>query len=501
MRRPALALALVVAVLAITVGVAERVGSSAITPGGSSVTAAVAPVVGARLVCPDVASRKVGQIDRTTRLGVGTPATTPPGAPASGSIVVTRLAELGSATARPLLTLKARGAGATALGGPAGGDLVVDATGALAPGLSADVLDRRDGGPYRGLDGVACAAPSGEAWALGASTTVGQHTELRLTNTDDLPALVDIKLFGTKGPVNAKAGIGVGIGPRTTRTIHLETLAPDERLLLIQVQVRSGRVATSVRVQAQQAATPQGVDWLPLAAAPSTHTVVPGIGGGAGPRRLVLANPGNIDATASISVELGSGEFVPRGLSAVTVPAGALLAIDITKPLARAAGAVAVTADQPLVSAVSMSTGPRVNGYAEFAWTASAPKLTNPATVVVNFVHGRVSRLLLTAPETSGAVRITTLTGIGPSPTKSATVRIPAGRTIEVALTSFARFPDNLVGLTVAPVSGSGPVYAARVTAENGTRSGLLTVLPLVAAPEVRLVRPAVADLHAGLPN
>jgi hypothetical protein len=215
----------------------------------------------------------------------------------------------------------------------------------------------------------------------------------------------------------------------------------------------------------------------------------------------VLANPGNIDASANIQVVTTAGEFVPRGLSAVTVRAGSLLSIDITKPLAGAAGAIAVSADRPLVAAASMATGPRVNGYAELAWSAGVPKLTEPATLAVNFVVRQFSRLLLTAPQSTGLVRITTLTGIGPSPSRSTTVRVPAGRTVQVDLASYARVRDTLVGLTVTPMSGSGPVYAARVTAENGTRSPLMTVLPLVAAPEVRLVRPAVADLHAGLPK
>ncbi|MDX6285661.1 MAG: hypothetical protein QOG53_1146 [Frankiales bacterium] len=500
MRRPVFALGLVVAILTITVVVAEAVGSSAVVPGGRSRATTAAPVVGVRLVCPDVVSRQVGQIVRTTRVGVGQPASAGEGSASGGSVVVTRLKELGSAKARPVATLTRPGSSVKIAVTGDLGDLVVDGTGPLAPGLAADIFGLRDAGPYRGIDGVACTSPAGEAWALGASTTVGEHSELRLTNADDQPALVDVTLFGAKGRINAAAGRGVGVPARATRTIRLETLAPEERLLLIRVQVRSGRVATSVRVQSQKAATPQGQDWLPLAAAPSKRTVVPGIAGGAGPRRLVVANPGEIDTTASIQLVSSRATFVPRGLSAVTVRAGSVVSIDVTKALGAGAAAAVVTAERPLVAAASISTGPQVNGYAELAWTAGVPRLTDPASALINVTKlNRSSALILSAPQSAATVRLTTLLGLAPGVPISATLTIPAGRTLSVDLNKYAGSVD--VGISVVPLGGSGPVYAARLILQRGRRSPLITVLPLRSAPVVRVVHPAFADLRAGLPR
>ena len=153
----------------------------------------------------------------------------------------------------------------------------MDATGGFAPGLTADEFGRRDGGPSRGLDSVACAAPRDEAWLLGASTVVGAHAELRLTDTDDVSAIVDISLFGTNGRVVAPNAGGLSVGAHKTRVIRLETLAPGQKLLLVHVQARSGRVAVALRQQVQAAATPQGQDWIPLAGAPATTSVVPGL--------------------------------------------------------------------------------------------------------------------------------------------------------------------------------------------------------------------------------
>jgi hypothetical protein len=366
--------------------------------------------------------------------------------------------------------------------------------------LAADLLDRRDGGVYRGISGVSCVAPAGDAWLLGASTVVGAHSELRLTNTDDVPALIDVNLFGTKGPVTAPGSLGIAVAARSTKVVALERLAPEERLLLAHVQSRSGRVASALRVQVQTAATPQGVDWVPQAAAPSRVSVVPGVISGSGPRRLVLANPGDNDASAEVHVVLGTREFVPRGLSAVSVPAGQVVAVDLATALNSKAGGVYVKSDRPVVAGVSMSTGPRVNGFAELAWTAAAPGLTDPATVVVNYVRGRSTLLLFTAPETPADLRVTTLPGVGPSSPRSIDVHVPAGRTVQVNLDRYAK-ANVVVGVSVTVTAGSGAVYGAREEIEQGSRSPLYTVLPLHSAPQVRLVLPAVADLHAGLPG
>jgi hypothetical protein len=187
-------------------------------------------------------------------------------------------------------------------------------------------------------------------------------------------------------------------------------------------------------------------------------------------------------------------------LSAVTVPAGSVISLDLAKALAGRVATVAVTADRPIVAGASMGTGPRVNGFAELAWTAAVPALTDPATVIVNYVRPRSTVLLLTAPKEAADVQIATLAGVGPSPPRSATVHVPAGRTVQVDVARFSR-NNVVVGVTVTVLSGSGPVYGAREEIEQGLRSPLYTVLPLRSAPQVRLVRPAVADLNAGLPR
>ncbi len=492
--KPAVALAAVITAVVPAVGVADVLHSSATAPGLQR-SPASAPLVGARLVCPDVVERSVGRISRIARLGVAAP-----GAPTQpklgGRVVVRTLASTG--TPPPQLT--APGTAHISRGPAYQSDVVIDGTAGLAPGLSGDELGRRDGGPYRGIDAVACTAPVDSAWLIGASTVVGAHAELRLTNTDDAVALVDLTVFSPGGVVNTRGGTGLAVAPHSTRIIGLETLAPAQALLMLHVKASSGRLAVALRQQFQAAATPQGQDWVPLAAAPATTAVVPGLFAGRGPRRLLLGNPGDTDATASIRLVRPDSAFVPRGLAAVTVPAGGTASVDLTTALGGRPGAVVVTGDHPLVAGALMSTGPRVNGFADVAFSAATPPLRGPAAAVVDYTPTPSTQLVLSAPQTAGAVQVTTLAGVGLPAAASVTVRIPAGRTVVYDVLALAH-GRPVVPVSVTPVPGSGDVYAARSVVEVAARSPLIAVVPLVSAPQQAVVPAVMLDPRVGLPR
>ena len=421
--------------------------------------------------------RTVGHVTRITRLGIaaiGPTGAVPRAAARTGTVTASTVRPKGPTA--PLLALPGR---ARVVGAPAyQGDVVIDATGKLAPGLAADELG--------GL--------------IGASSAVGAHPELRLTNTDDVAALVDIVMFGPSGVVTARNATGLAVAAHSTRVIPLETLAPAQELLLVNVRARSGRVAVALRQQMQSASTPRGMDWLPLAQPPARTTIVPGLTAGLGPRRIMLGNPGDIDATASIRLIRTDSSFVPRGVATVTVPAGSVVSVDITNALGTKAGAALISADHPVVSGALMSTGPRVSGYAERAYSASTPSLSGSTPVVVNYARGRTSALLLTAPTRAADVQVTTLGGVGPGAGYHVNVHIPAGRTVSYDLTAIAH-GELLVAVNVAPLSGSAPVYAARDEVEFGAHGPMFTVLPIVTAPQVTVIPPAALDLRAGVPQ
>jgi hypothetical protein len=489
--RPALALVVAVAALGGAVGVADGIGTPAtqrpVARGG-----AVAPVVGARVVCPDAVDRTVGHISRRTRIGVAVPRSAATAvAGGGGSVTATKVGA--NNPAHHVLSTTDHVAVIAAQ--PYLSDVVLAGTGMLAPGLAADELGRRDGGTYRGLDSVACTAPRDSAWLIGADTNVGAHAELRLTNTDDTAALVDIGLFNRSGVVNARNAVGVTVNPNSTRVIPLETLAPGSSLLMLHLVTTTGRVAVALRQQLQSASTPLGNDWVALAQAPSRYAVVPGLPPGGGPRTVLLGNPGDIDATATVRLIRGDSSFVPRGLSAITVPAGSTLAVDVTKALAAKTASVLVTSDHPIVAGASISTGPRVSGFAEQAFSASTPALTGPTGVLVNYVPTFGAHVVLTAPSGAATVLVKRL-----GTTQTATVRVPAGRSVVYDLAGIAR-GQTLVAVTLTPTPGSGPVYAAREEFERAAHGPMYTVLPLQTAPQFAVVPATGLDPRAGLPR
>src|SRR5437763_1684614 len=102
---------------------------------------------------------------------------------------------------------------------------------------AAEALDTSAKAPRSSAQPVT--APRDCAWLIGASSAFGAHPELRLTNTDGVAALVEIVMFGPSGVVTARNATGLAVAAHSTRVIPLETLAPAQELLLVNVRARS----------------------------------------------------------------------------------------------------------------------------------------------------------------------------------------------------------------------------------------------------------------------
>jgi hypothetical protein len=89
----------------------------------------------------------------------------------------------------------------------------------------------------------------------------------------------------------------------------------------------------------------------------------------------------------------------------------------------------------------------------------------------------------------------------GAKPSGPKTVRIAAGRTATLKLSTF--FPPGAnaqLAVEVRPAQGSGPVYAARYLREHGAH-GPLTTLLVLEGPAQLVSRPVVSsDPQVGAP-
>jgi hypothetical protein len=497
MNRPPLGLIAVVAVLALGTGLGSAVQGSA--PKAGDARASV-EVVGATVVCPDLRQTKDLL---ATRVSVGS-GPLPPGRTSTGGTVEARkISTPGSSIPVPV---RSSGQVAVGLGTTTNKDgLVVAATGDLSAGLEVEQITRGEDGLDRGLAGLRCTPPSADIWFAGGSTMLGNESVLVLANVDDTPATLDIDIYSSKGPVDARGGQGLVIPPHFRDVVRLDTLAPDRDLLGIHVKSTRGRVAAGLRHGLKTVTSPGGIDWVPQTAAPARQVVVPGFAQGPGLRLLLITNPGQDDATVKVTVTTRDAQFVPVGDDAITVPAGTTLPVRLDAPALESALAATVTSDgAPVFAGGLVKDGQAGSPIGEFSYTGGAQPLSGPALLTdVVIDRPTESTLLLTAPETDATVVVTPIQVLGQTGALPAakTVKIEGGRTAGLKLSTF--FPpgtDAKLAVEVRPVSGSGPVYAARYLRERGAH-GPLTTLLVLAGPAQLVSRPAVfVDPQAATP-
>ncbi|MEO3886290.1 DUF5719 family protein [Nonomuraea sp. B5E05] len=333
--------------------------------------------------------------------------------------------------------------------------------------IEAGYLTRVTKGGGRGLAGVRCTEPGRETWLVGPGPA-DADVRLRLTNADKAPALADVQVHAAEGLVSGDKGIGLEIAPGEHTEIDLKTLAPSADIMAVSVTTVFGRVAVAARTTLDTG----GVDWLPAAAPPATRVVVPGIPGGGGRRELLVAAPGETDAVVRLKAVSEDAEYAMKGRETLDVPAGGVVALDVTTGLGGSSGALVLTSPVPIVAGL-VATG--TGGRSDVAFTAGTSSLDLGSAVAGNRAG---SRLVLTALGGPGKVRVRTV-----PEGKAFDVEVPAGRTKNVKLTAEGNF-----AVVVTPVSGE--VYGGRVVEERLKSGVLLTAQPLSPARMWTLLPP-----------
>lgn len=491
---------------ALTVGsiVALLVGGAALDaarpPAAPMLPAAqTAAVVGATAVCPDL-RQGAGQV---TRVSAGVA----PGTAGTGVLTAQPLRAGAGTPARLPRPLPITQAGQVAVGLATdvdGDALVVRASGPVAAGLELEQVTRAAAGRDRGTAGLRCGPPDTQAWFVGGDATVGDASLLVLANTDDLPAIVDVTVWTGEGPVDPRPGLGLRVAPHGRAAIRLDTLAPGHALLAVRVAAVRGRVASALRHVRVDGLTPAGVDWVPRAQPPATTVVVPGLPQGPGRRVVLVTNPGADPTVVRLELTESDRQVVPPGLDAIEVPAGTTVATDVTTLTNRSPSAVTVTSDGgPVLAGAFVHDAQGRLPLKDFGYAGSAQPLRGPALLTdVVLDRPTESTLVLSAPGSAATVRVRPIPVLGqdgPVPPARA-IRIGAGRTVAVRLSTF--LPPGATGqlaVEVEPLTGSGPVYAARYLRERGERGPLSTVLTLQSARQQVEVPAVRADPRVGV--
>lgn len=473
--------------------VAGAVGAFVAPPGPSRHTTEQAQkvVVGrAALGCP-----ALGAANGTSTSVDAVSPVLPDGTPiAGGKISAVALRKLGSDD--PASSVRQRGRMATVKQGASPAGVSVRAMGPLAAGTTATATSVADSGVNRGMASTVCSTPTAEFWFTGASSASGRRDVLVLTNLDEANASVDVTFLGATGALENTGGRGIVVQGRSQAEVFLKTVVPGQRELGLRVVSTGGRVSAALRDNVSSGPSPAGVDWLPPSAEPSQQVLVPAVAPGPGARVLTVANPGELQATVTVTVLGARGPYKPAGHETVEVPAGGVTSVRLDEALRGEAAALSLSAEQPVFASMRIVDAKNT----DFAAVGSALPLTGPGYLALP-AHSEPATVLVSAPGDRGTADVTVRTATGDVALRK-TVVAAAGSTVAVQLP--ANKQQSYV--TVSPHEDGGQVVAGVTLTPPAKGKGpevrRVAAWPVTTSLVFRAQLGAHPDTHAALrPN
>lgn len=370
--------------------------------------------------------------------------------------------------------------------------LSIKGIGPLAAGTVGTSTTTAQDGVNRGMASVPCQVPGSDFWFVGASGASDRRDVLVLTNLDSINAEVNVSVYARTGAQDLPAARGIVVPALGTSELFLKQVAPNLRDIALHVESTGGRVAAAVRSNASTGNNvPAGVDWLNTSAAPATKVFVPAVAPGAGLRILSVANPSDLQATASLTVNGPNGPFKPAGLETVQIEAGSVKTFMLDSVLHGDASAITVTSDQPVTASVRSTDASRT----EFSSIGSAEALTGPAYLVIP-AHAQPAVLQVTAPGKNGSVKFELRDAAGRVLTTRA-LDVVGGATSQIAFPAQPRPTYLMVQQTRGTVVAGVTLMPAAKPAEDAVPQ--VAVWPLTTSLVFRAQLGAQPDVSAAL--
>jgi hypothetical protein len=354
-----------------------------------------------------------------------------------------------------------------------------DSGDAQPPLLSAAQGQEVSAGEFLGLAAADCGVASGDAWLVGGSTAVGRTTLLTLSNPTEVPATVDLELFGEDGPIAAPGTSGIIVAPNGQRVLALAGFRPDVVSPIVHVMSRGGLVVANLQQSVVRGLLPGGVDIVGSTAVASPENVIPGVvvadplavqamlGGGTAFEDvrtvLRLFAPGQSGVGATVRV-IPEGDGLTGTSFELELDGDRVLDVPLDD-LAAGSYTVRVDSTAPIVAAVRVTAA--AGEVTDLAWAVAAPLLVDRAQVTV--AAGPAPRLHLANP-TTAEVEVTvgeTLVGIP----ADGSVAIPVEPGQSYQLSGFER-------LFAAVSLGEGGLLAQYAVHPPGASSGPITIYP-----------------------
>ncbi len=309
-----------------------------------------------------------------------------------------------------------------------------------------------------GFVASACATPLMESWLVGGSGLTGASDLVALANPGDVPARVELTVYGAQGETVPATGRDILVPAGTQRVIPLASIALGEGSPVIRVTASGAPVRASLQASITRTLLPTGLDQVAASAAPAETAVIPGFTvvrepGDAGASNTttllrILAPAADAEATVEVS-RVGGGIVDTR-----TVPLEAAVPLELDLDGLQPGTYVArISADTPVTAALWEATG-----YGEgddFAWHVAADAIGVPSLFAV--ARGPSPVLTLTNDTAAEVVvRVVPAAGAG----EPAEVAVPAG--------GSTRYP--LRAGTVYQLQPDGDALRANVTFSDDDR-------------------------------
>ncbi|MGL5864954.1 MAG: DUF5719 family protein [Dermatophilaceae bacterium] len=373
-------------------------------------------------------------------------------------------AELRSGSA-VLAALTAARPGAASGALPGRGPVIVDATGASAPGVAAAQEWRLEGAELRGLSGASCSPASTDAWLVAGGAGPGRQERLVLVNPGANPVTATITVLGGSGPLGEPRTETVP--PRGRVAALLDAFTGDEAQAVVHVASDGAGLQASVTDTWVDGSTALGAESVDAGAAPAVRQTIPAAVV-SGYTSVRVAVPGSDAAVVRVSL-LGRDGLVPvTGASVLSVPGESVGDLPL-RGLPTGVYAVLVTADVPVVASVFSATGGR-GAPGEFAWAAAAPDIRDLAGAALPSTPGVSRGLHLVSTEGASVAEVVTVSAAGQATTRQ--ISLLADRTTVVSL-------DGASAVWVQRSGGSGELRSSVVSISGTGAATMLTAAVL----------------------
>ena len=258
--------------------------------------------------------------------------------------------------------------------------------------------------------GTLCSGPVSSQWFVGASADITTKGRLIVVNSGLSDAVVELKVFTENGKQPVRS---LDVPSRKYLVIPVDSLAPGDKTLTVNVLPRSGRINSFMIDEQGKGLRALGGDLINPISAPSRVLMIPAVPNqkkkqGQNPASkhvLRILTPGEVDASVSVELISADGVFIPVGLNSRSISAGQVTEFSFSPKISSKVFAMKITSTEPVVAAIESSV---VSGRKkDFTWSTPAPELT-PFTMAVT---GLAPLIAFAGDEINVAIDVTLANG------------------------------------------------------------------------------------------